>query len=51
MAMMVAEELGVEFERVRPTVGDTSAMGFNFLTAAAAAPSPAAWPASSPRGR
>ena len=33
MAMMVAEELGVEFERVRPSVGDTSTMGFNFLTA------------------
>jgi len=33
MAMMVAEELGVEFERVRPIVGDTSSLGFNFLTA------------------
>ena len=33
MAMMVAEELGVEYERVRPSVGDTSTMGFNFLTA------------------
>jgi CO/xanthine dehydrogenase Mo-binding subunit len=33
MAMMVAEELGIEFERVRPIVGDTSALGFNFLTA------------------
>lgn len=33
MAMMVAEELGVELERVRPVVSDTSTMGFNFLTA------------------
>lgn len=33
MAMMVAEELGIEFERVRPIVGDTSTLGFNFLTA------------------
>jgi CO/xanthine dehydrogenase Mo-binding subunit len=33
LSMMVAEELGVELERVRPTVGDTSALGFNFLTA------------------
>jgi len=33
MAMMVAEELGIEFERVRPVVGDTAALGFNFLTA------------------
>ncbi len=33
MAMMVAEELGIEFERVRPFVGDTSTLGFNFLTA------------------
>ena len=33
MAMMVAEELGIDFERVRPIVGDTSTLGFNFLTA------------------
>ena len=33
MAMMVAEELGIDFERVRPFVGDTSSLGFNFLTA------------------
>ena len=33
MAMMVAEELGIEFDRVRPVVGDTSSLGFNFLTA------------------
>ncbi|MBK5103052.1 MAG: xanthine dehydrogenase family protein molybdopterin-binding subunit, partial [Burkholderiales bacterium] len=31
MAMMVAEELGIEFERVRPIIGDTSTLGFNFL--------------------
>ena len=33
MAMMVAEELGIAYERVRPIVGDTSTLGFNFLTA------------------
>ena len=33
MAMMVAEELGIEFDKVRPIVGDTSALGFNFITA------------------
>jgi len=33
MAMMVAEELGIAFDRVRPVVGDTSSLGFNFLTA------------------
>jgi len=33
MAMMVAEELGIEFERVRPVIGDTASLGFNFLTA------------------
>ncbi len=33
LSMMVAEELGVELGRVRPTVSDTSALGFNFLTA------------------
>ena len=33
MAMMVAEELGIAFERVRPSIGDTSVLGFNFLTA------------------
>jgi CO/xanthine dehydrogenase Mo-binding subunit len=33
LSMMVAEELGVEFERVRPIIGDTSTLGFNFVTA------------------
>ena len=33
MAMMVAEELGIPFEQVRPIVGDTAALGFNFITA------------------
>jgi CO/xanthine dehydrogenase Mo-binding subunit len=32
LAMMAAEELGIEFEKVRPMIGDTSALGFNFLT-------------------
>ena len=33
MAMMVAEELGIDVDKVRPIVGDTSALGFNFITA------------------
>lgn len=33
MAMMVAEELGIAFDRVRPHIGDTSSLGFNFITA------------------
>ena len=33
MAMMVAEELGIDVDKVRVTVGDTSALGFNFVTA------------------
>ena len=32
LAMMAAEELGIALEHVRPSVGDTSALGFNFLT-------------------
>jgi CO/xanthine dehydrogenase Mo-binding subunit len=32
LAMMAAEELGVDLDRVRPTVGDTASLGFNFLT-------------------
>ena len=33
MAMMVAEELGIPVDRVRPHIGDTSSLGFNFVTA------------------
>ena len=33
MAMMVAEELGIPMEKVRAVVADTSALGFNFVTA------------------
>ena len=33
MAMMVAEELGIDVDKVRVTIGDTSALGFNFVTA------------------
>lgn len=33
MAMMVAEELGIAFDRVRPHIADTSSLGFNFITA------------------
>jgi len=32
LAMMAAEELGIALEKVRPTIGDTSTLGFNFLT-------------------
>ncbi len=32
MAMMAAEILGVNVERVRPVIGDTSSIGFTFLT-------------------
>jgi CO/xanthine dehydrogenase Mo-binding subunit len=32
LAMMAAEELGIELEHVRPMIGDTSALGYNFLT-------------------
>jgi len=33
LAMIAAEELGIAVERVRPVVADTSALGFNFVTA------------------
>jgi CO/xanthine dehydrogenase Mo-binding subunit len=32
LAMMAAEELGIPLEKVRPLVGDTSILGYNFLT-------------------
>jgi CO/xanthine dehydrogenase Mo-binding subunit len=32
MAMMAAEVLGIPVERVRPIVGDTSSIGYSFLT-------------------
>jgi CO/xanthine dehydrogenase Mo-binding subunit len=32
LAMMAAEELGIPLEQIRPIIGDTSALGFNFLT-------------------
>jgi len=32
MAMMAAEALGISYERVRPVIGDTSSVGFTFLT-------------------
>ena len=33
MAAMAAEELGIPYEKVRPIIGDTSSLGFTFLTA------------------
>ncbi len=33
LAMIAAEELGIAVDRVRPVVADTSALGFNFVTA------------------
>jgi CO/xanthine dehydrogenase Mo-binding subunit len=32
LSMMAAEELGIPLEHVHPIVGDTSSLGFNFLT-------------------
>ena len=32
LAMMAAEELGIDYEKVRPIIGDTSSVGYNFLT-------------------
>jgi CO/xanthine dehydrogenase Mo-binding subunit len=32
LAMMAAEELGIPLEKVRPLIGDTSTLGYNFLT-------------------
>ena len=32
LSMMAAEELGIPLEKVRPLIGDTSALGYNFLT-------------------
>ena len=32
LAMMAAEELGIALDKVRPLIGDTSSLGFNFLT-------------------
>jgi CO/xanthine dehydrogenase Mo-binding subunit len=32
LSMMAAEELGIELDRVRPVIGDTSSLGYNFLT-------------------
>lgn len=33
MAQMVAEEFGIEPDKIRPTIGDTNVLGFNFVTA------------------
>ena len=32
LAMMAAEELGIALDKVRPLIGDTSTLGFTFLT-------------------
>ena len=32
MAMMAAEELGIDLDKVNPVVGDTGSLGFSFLT-------------------
>jgi CO/xanthine dehydrogenase Mo-binding subunit len=32
LAMMAAEELGITLDKVRPLIGDTSSLGFTFLT-------------------
>ena len=32
LAMMAAEELGIDLDKVRPMIGDTSSLGYTFLT-------------------
>jgi CO/xanthine dehydrogenase Mo-binding subunit len=32
LALMAAEDLGIDYDKVRPIIGDTSALGYNFLT-------------------
>src|SRR5215467_8767022 len=32
LAMVAADEMGVPYEKVRPIIGDTGSVGFNFLT-------------------
>jgi CO/xanthine dehydrogenase Mo-binding subunit len=32
LAMVAADELGIPYEKVRPIIGDTGSVGFNFLT-------------------
>ncbi|MDA0341837.1 MAG: xanthine dehydrogenase family protein molybdopterin-binding subunit [Proteobacteria bacterium] len=32
LAMMAAEELGIDYNDVRPIIGDTASIGYNFLT-------------------
>ena len=32
LAMMAAEELGVDYAKIRPQIADTSSLGYNFLT-------------------
>ena len=32
LCMMAAEELGIDLEKVRPTIGDTNSLGYTFLT-------------------
>ena len=49
-AMIVAEELGIPFEKVRTMSGDTSALGFNFMTAGSRRPR-VPWPRSRLRGK
>ena len=32
LALMAAEELGVDYDKVRPVIADTASIGFNFVT-------------------
>ena len=32
LAMMAADEAGIEYEKIKPIIGDTSVLGYNFLT-------------------
>ena len=32
MALMAAEELGIDYDKVRPIIADTSSLGYTYLT-------------------
>src|SRR5258707_5003107 len=38
LAAVVSDELGVPYEKVRPIIGDTGSLGFNFLTRGSRSP-------------
>src|SRR5260370_40670962 len=38
LALMAAEELGVDYDKVRPVIADTASIGFNFVTGGSRVP-------------